>query len=104
MITTMDNNNNVQSLLSRKDAAGFLSISLRTLDRMNIPRIKMGHSVRYRLQALNAYLDGCMETCIQKTRIKQQQTCRAALSGRSRKKIDDTADWKASKLALLSTS
>lgn len=91
----------VQPLLSRKDAAGFLSVSLRTLDRLGIPRIKLGHSVRYKMTALNDYINERLEVSI-KPDVTIKRSSRATLSGRH-KKIDD-ANWTAKMLAPLNVA
>ncbi|HBN77317.1 MAG TPA: DNA-binding protein [Planctomycetaceae bacterium] len=50
-----------QSLICSQEAAQFLSISERTLWTLThageVPHIRIGRSVRYRLSALNSWLD-----------------------------------------------
>ena len=49
-------------LLTRKEAASLLRVSLPTLDRMlrehQLPVIRLGHSVRFKRSSLIAMLDG----------------------------------------------
>ena len=44
-------------ILSRKEAAGVLGICLTTLDRLNIPRIKIRRRVMIKRDALNKWID-----------------------------------------------
>ncbi len=44
-------------LLTRAEAAAYLRVSLRTLDRLDVPRIKYGHrTMRYERAALDAWI------------------------------------------------
>jgi len=43
-------------IMSRKKAAAFLGICLTTLDRLDIPRTKIGHRVMYRRDVLDRWI------------------------------------------------
>ena len=47
----------IPDILSRKQAAGFLGICLTTLDRLDIPRIKIRHRVMYKRSVIEQWLD-----------------------------------------------
>ena len=49
-------------ILSRKQAAAFLGLCLTTLDRLNIPRIKVRKRVLYKRAVLEKWLDEHTET------------------------------------------
>lgn len=44
------------ALLTRKEAAKYLSLGERTLQRLPIPRVKIGASVRYAVSDLDLYI------------------------------------------------
>jgi len=44
-------------LLSRSDAAAYLKICRTTLDRLNIPRLKIRRRVFYRLETIKTWID-----------------------------------------------
>ena len=48
-------------LLTRSEAAAYLSVSTRHLDRQPIARIRLGRLVRYRKVDLDAYLMRCRQ-------------------------------------------
>jgi len=46
-----------QEVMTRQEAAAYLRLSLRTMDRLPIPRVKLGHrTVRFLRADLDAYL------------------------------------------------
>lgn len=46
------------AILTRREAAAYLRVSLKILDRLPITRVKLGHrTVRYRMRDILAYLD-----------------------------------------------
>jgi hypothetical protein len=53
----VDSNVETVEILSRKKAAAFLGICLTTLDRLNIPRIKIRHRVLFKRDVLLKWLD-----------------------------------------------
>ena len=52
---------NKDDVLSRKEAAKYLGICLTTLDRLDIPRLRIRHRVLYKRQAVIKWLDGQIE-------------------------------------------
>jgi len=52
---------NKDDVLSRKEAAKYLGICLTTLDRLDIPRLRIRHRVMYKRLALIKWLDGQIE-------------------------------------------
>jgi hypothetical protein len=50
----MENN---ADILSRKNTAKFLGVCLTTLDRLDIPKIKIRHRVMYKREVLNNWID-----------------------------------------------
>ena len=44
-------------ILSRKQAAAFLGICLTTLDRLDIPRIRIRHRVMFKRDSLNKWIN-----------------------------------------------
>lgn len=44
-------------ILSRKEAAAFLGICLTTLDRLDIPRVRLRHRVVFKRDVLHKWLD-----------------------------------------------
>ncbi len=44
-------------VFTRKETADFLSICLTTLDKLDIPRIKMGRCIRYQKSDVEKWLD-----------------------------------------------
>ena len=53
----METKTTFPDILSRKQAAQFLGICLTTLDRLNIPRIRIRHRVLYKRDVLNQWID-----------------------------------------------
>lgn len=51
-------------LITRQDTAKLLNISTRTLDRMNLPKVKLGSSTRYEIKDVEAYIAGQREEVI----------------------------------------
>ena len=49
-------------ILSRKQAAAFLGICKNTLDRLDIPRTKIGRRVMFRREVLSKWIDDHTET------------------------------------------
>jgi predicted DNA-binding transcriptional regulator AlpA len=50
-------NTETADILSRKEAAAFLGICRNTLDRLDIPRTKIGRRVMFKRQVLNKWID-----------------------------------------------
>lgn len=47
-----------ETILTRAEASAFLRVSLKVLDGLSIPRLKLGHrTVRYRIQDIYDYLE-----------------------------------------------
>lgn len=44
------------SMLTREDAAEYLKVSTRTIDRMSIPKIKLGRATRYLKSDIEAFI------------------------------------------------
>lgn len=55
----------LKGALSREDAAEYLSISAKMIDRLyqsgRLPRIKLGRSTRYRIKDLDSFLEKSLE-------------------------------------------
>ncbi len=43
-------------MITREDAAEHLKVSTRTIDRMSLPKIKLGRSTRYLMSDIEAYI------------------------------------------------
>jgi hypothetical protein len=52
----MDDNKTIE-IMSRKQAAKFLGVCLTTLDRLDIPRIKIRHRVLFKREIVNKWVD-----------------------------------------------
>jgi hypothetical protein len=53
----MNNDKASVEILSRKKAAAFLGICLTSLDRLDIPRTKIGHRVMFKRDVLEKWID-----------------------------------------------
>ena len=53
----MDTKTNLPDIMSRRQAAQFLGICLTTLDRLDIPRIRIRHRVMFKLDLLKKWID-----------------------------------------------
>ena len=51
------NNNNTANIMSRRQVAEFLGICRTTLDRLDIPRTKIGRRVVFKREALDKWID-----------------------------------------------
>ncbi|MGH7742641.1 MAG: helix-turn-helix domain-containing protein [Candidatus Eiseniibacteriota bacterium] len=51
----------MDALISARDVATLLGVSLRTVRRLRLPRIRVGRSVRYSKQALTKWLEARSE-------------------------------------------
>jgi len=45
-----------ESILTREQTARWLQMSVRSLDRSTIPRVKVGHQVRFSVEAVLAWM------------------------------------------------
>ena len=50
-----------EALLTREQSAKVLAVSLATLNRLPIKRVKIGASTAYRMSDLKAYVESCLE-------------------------------------------
>ena len=53
----MDAKTNFPDIMSRRQAAQFLGICLTTLDRLDIPKVKVRHRVLFKRDELNKWID-----------------------------------------------
>lgn len=87
-----------EELLTREEAASYLKVSVRTLDRLPLPRYYVGRLPRYSMCDLGAYLSG--------TRTEPQPLARGNVvvmprsPSRSRQNAGN-GDWLKSRLAAL---
>jgi hypothetical protein len=49
------------ALIGRKGAARLLNVSLATLNRLPVKRVKIGGTTSYRMADLKRYIDSCLE-------------------------------------------
>jgi len=57
----MGNEFGLPDILSRREAAKYLGICLNTLDRLDIPRIRLRNRVMFKRDILNKWLDDIAE-------------------------------------------
>ena len=57
----MKTNSEASDILSRKETAAVLGICLTTLDRLDIPRIRIRHRVMYKRAEINKWIDAHTE-------------------------------------------
>ena len=57
----MDIDSKVKDVMNRREAAAYLGICLSTLDRLDVPRLRMRHRVAYKREELNKWIDSNLE-------------------------------------------
>jgi len=57
----MDTDSKVKDVMNRREAAAYLGICLSTLDRLDVPRLRMRHRVAYKREELNKWIDSNLE-------------------------------------------
>lgn len=80
-------------LLTREEAAEYLRLSPKSLDRLPVPRVKLGRLVRYSLSDLAAYVEGCkaMPASLDRIEIRRANlaTARARKPSAGRVRLSD---------------